>query len=77
MVQACGISDNAIASVAAIRPPYLVVCSNTNNEDKMKGQDPELWPERRYMWGTSEVLHPGCSCLLESCLYSQQHCPWR
>jgi septin family protein len=63
-LEACGVSDNAIATVAAIRPPYLVVCSNTNNDEKLKGDEPELWPERRYMWGTSEAMNPQHSDLL-------------
>ena len=60
----CGLEDNAIASAAAMRPPYLVVCSNLYNEDKLKQAEPELWPERRYMWGTSEAMNPQHSDLL-------------
>ena len=41
-----------------------VVCSNTLNEERLKGDDPEFWPERRYMWGTSQGMNPEHSDLL-------------
>jgi hypothetical protein len=60
----CGVSNDSLVELAASRPPYLVVCSNTNNEERMQGEEPEMWPERRYIWGTSEAMNPQHSDLL-------------
>ena len=60
----CGVSQDSIVEIAASRPPYLVVCSNYNNEERMNQEEPELWPERRYIWGTSEAMNPQHSDLL-------------
>ncbi|DBA79707.1 TPA: hypothetical protein ACH3X1_008377 [Trebouxia sp. C0004] len=45
-------------------PPFLVVASNDVNQDKLDGQDPVFWPERRYPWGVSEAFNPQHSDLL-------------
>lgn len=55
---------SAIATAAAMRPPFLVVCSNYYNKDKLKQKEPELWPERVYQWGTSEAMNSQHSDLL-------------
>lgn len=39
--------NNAIAHAAAMRPPFLVVCSNFYNKDRLTQSEPELWPERK------------------------------
>ena len=39
----CGVSSDSLVELAASRPPYLVVCSNTNNEEKMQGEELCLW----------------------------------
>jgi septin 7 len=61
---ACGIIEGGLASTAVMRPPFLVVCSNAYNEERLHKEQPELWPERRYMWGTSEAMNPQHSDLL-------------
>lgn len=33
-------------------------------QDKLDGQDPVFWPERRYPWGVSEAFNPQHSDLL-------------
>lgn len=39
--------NNAIAHAAAMRPPFLVVCSNFYNKERLGQPEPELWPERK------------------------------
>lgn len=39
--------NNALAQAAAMRPPFLVVCSNFYNKERLSQQEPELWPERK------------------------------
>eukprot|EP00892_Ulva_mutabilis_P009731 jgi/Ulvmu1/712/UM010_0084.1 len=56
--------NNAIAHAAAMRPPFLVVCSNFYNKERLTQPEPELWPERKYMWGTSQAMNPQHSDLL-------------
>eukprot|EP00192_Tetraselmis_astigmatica_P025058 CAMPEP_0117672562 /NCGR_PEP_ID=MMETSP0804-20121206/13973_1 /TAXON_ID=1074897 /ORGANISM="Tetraselmis astigmatica, Strain CCMP880" /LENGTH=377 /DNA_ID=CAMNT_0005481177 /DNA_START=61 /DNA_END=1194 /DNA_ORIENTATION=- len=45
-------------------PPFLVIASNTVNKEKHKSDPPIYWPQREYMWGTSEAFNPEHSDLI-------------
>ena len=61
---ACGITDSNMVHTASMPPPYLVVCSNVVNQDRLTGDEPQFWPERNYDWGTCEAFNTGHSDLL-------------
>jgi septin family protein len=64
VLAAVGINDNNLVRTASMPPPYLVVCSNTCDKDKLHAEEPQFWPERNYDWGTCEAFNPDHSDLL-------------